>query len=79
MPTFMIASSRGVRVRTMPDPLVHDLIFSSVAAGLVGMEGISYQHHRIAHVLPEPTYRLPLLRALIACHYAMLMTKCGPT
>ena len=32
MPTFMIASSRGGRVRTMPDPLVHDLIFSSVAA-----------------------------------------------
>ena len=31
MPTFMIASSRGGRVRTMPDPLVHDLIFSSVA------------------------------------------------
>ena len=40
------------------------------------------------HFVPAPphcscvtraTYRLPLLRALIACHYAMLMTKCGPT
>ena len=67
MPTFMIASSRGGHVRTMPDPLVHDLIFSSVAGSQRWHGGalLAFQNSRLIVRVRVAGAAIPI--TIIAC------------